>query len=309
MRKHRDFIIILFLFFQILNMNCAKLQSVNYEYNDFIYGSYLRLVISASDSLQAQNAINKVMQVLHQIDTVASSFNPHSEVSQLNKKGAALMSSDLKALITQAMQISENTDGAFDITVGSAMQSFYNRQEPDLSSIIDYRKINIKDDSIFLPPNMLIDIGGLAVGYALDKASALLTSIGIKTALIDAGGDIICFGNKFYTIGIKNPKGKGIIQTIKIKNQAISTSGNYEKYFEKDDQKYTHIINPKTSHPITATPDGLTSVTIIADKCVDADAYATAVFVLGTEHGQTLINKLKLQGVLITDDGQIIETK
>ncbi len=300
----------IFLFLAVmLTIACPGIRQLEFEYNDFIFGSYLRVVITAQDSLQAQQAISKVMQVLRGVDTVASSFKEQSEVSLLNKNGCALLSVDFKALITTSLAVSEQTNGAFDITVGSAMKSFYQGLEKSFDSLINYRQIQIRGDSIFLVPGMVIDLGGLAVGYALDKAADILKTAGIKQALIDAGGDIICFGDKAYSIGIKNPKAEGIIKSIYIKNQAISTSGNYEKFIEKDNQKYTHIINPKTGQPIAESRTGLTSVTIIADKCVDADAYATAVFVLGINDGQNLIRKLKLYGLLITNDGAIIEIK
>jgi thiamine biosynthesis lipoprotein len=156
---------------------------------------------------------------------------------------------------------------------------------------------------------MAIDLGGIAVGYAVDKVFSILKSDGIKEGLIDAGGEIVVFGNKTYKIGIKNPKGKGIVNKIILKNQAISTSGNYENFIEKDNRKYTYIINPKTGQAIADTSVSLASVTIIANNCTDADAYATAVFVLGLEDGQKLIRKLGYQGILITNNGKMIVVK
>ena len=305
------------LFFLTLIVSCSR--PIEYEYNDFIFGSYLRIKINTQDSLQANRAVKKVMQYFYHIDSVASSFNPQSEVSHLNKIGKAKMSEDLKLLIEKSLEVSEKSDGVFDITVGPAMKSFgfydsttesqRTQRKKKVEDIIGYKNIRIKEDSIFLKPGMMIDLGGLTVGYALDKVQEILKSEGIKSGLIDAGGDIICFGDRVYNIGIKDPIQQGIIKTIKIKNQAISTSGNYEKFIEKDNQKYTHIINPKTGQAISDKENSLCSVTIIADKCVDADAYATAVFVAGINSGQNLIRKLKLKGVLIRNDGKIIEIK
>lgn len=330
----------------LLNISCSKPKQVEYEYNDFIFGSYLRIKISAQDSVQAKQAIGKIMQEFYHIDSIASCFNPHSEVCKINKIGFGKMSEDLKALVDKSLEVSDKTNGAFDITIGPAMKTFgfYDKNQMNLfttnntnntndtnlikeldkdiraiseireiscnifyDSIIGYKKIRIKGDTIFLKPKMAIDLGGLTVGYALDKAVDICKNSRIQTGLIDAGGDIVCFGNRVYNIGIKNPKGEGIIKTMPIKNQSISTSGNYEKFIEKDNMKYTHIINPKTGQAIAETKQGLCSVTIIADKCVDADAYATAVFVLGADSGQNLIRKLKLKGILVTNDGKLLE--
>ena len=346
--RNPKLIIVVLIGLLILSGSCTKSKQVDYEYSDFIFGSYIRFKISAKDTIQGHNAVLKTMQTLNHIDSIASIFNPQSEVSILNKSGKAKMSSDLREIITKALEVSDKSNGAFDITVGPAMKKwgFYDTNQMNLfttndtnktnatnkrkalyknirairgiraisgnlfqDSVIGYQKIRIKDDSIFLKTGMAIDLGGIAVGYAVDKAYEILKSDGIKDGLIDAGGEIVVFGDKTYKIGIKNPKGEGIVNTIVLKNQAISTSGNYEKFFEKDDKKYCHIINPKTGQAIADTLNTFCSVTIIADKCVDADAYATAVFVLGLEDGQKLIRKLKLQGILITNDGKMIEVK
>lgn len=308
---------ILIFFVILLAVSCINSRQLEFEYNDFIFGSYLRIIISAQDSVQANQVIKNAMQILHHIDTVASSFNPQSEVSQLNRQLSLIMSSDLKGLVLKAQEISQKSGGAFDITIGPAMKKygFYQSGQNEhtdnilLESLISYEKIKVIGDSIYLKPGMTIDLGGLAVGYALDKVVELLKSAGIITGLIDAGGDIVCFGKKTYSIGVKNPQGKGLLRVIKIKNRAISTSGSYEKYLVQGNQKYTHIINPKTTEAIAETEQGLVSVTVIADKCVDADAYATAIFVLGVSDGQKLICKLQLQGIMMTKEGKIIEVR
>lgn len=300
----------------LFNSFCCQSKLIEYEYHDFIFGSYIRFKVWVSDTNAAHNAISRAMQELKHIDSVASVFNPNSEVSIINKNGYGKMSDDLKKIILKSLEVSENSQGAFDITVGSALKAygFYDRNQltksekiMPLESVVGYKNIVIRDDSIFLKPNMAIDLGGVAVGYALDKISNILKLAGIKSGLIDAGGDIICFGEKVYNIGVKNPNGNGIIKTIQVKNQAISTSGNYEKFYNQDDVKYCHIINPKTSKPIDNAPNSLSSVTIITNNCVDADAYATAVFVLGLADGQNLIRRLKYRGILIANDGTIVE--
>ncbi|MEO0091623.1 MAG: FAD:protein FMN transferase [candidate division WOR-3 bacterium] len=311
---------LIFIFFICLALFCSKTQESFFQYNDFIFGSYVTIKIFASDSIQAKRSIRKIIQTLRHIDTVASVYIKESEIYQLNKKGSAKMSPELKELIIKAIEVSEKSAGAFDITVRPAMiswgfDSLDTKQSPiaeknfdsSLVSLINYKKIRIVDDSIYLQPGMELDLGGLAVGYAVDKACEVAKNSGVKSGLIDAGGDIVCFGNRTYKIGIRNPFGKGAIRAVKIKNQSISTSGSYEKFIQKGNKKYTHIINPKTGQPIADTIDNLVSVTVIADKTVDADAYATAVFVLGAERGAELISSLGMQGILITKTGKMIE--
>ncbi|MEO0075084.1 MAG: FAD:protein FMN transferase [candidate division WOR-3 bacterium] len=301
----------------LLSCQIKKNKSYEYEYNDVIFGSYLRIKISASDSILVRNTINEIMSVLYRIDTIASIFNPTSEINRINKAGYGHMSPDFKSLILKSIEISDNTNGAFDITIGSVMKRFgFYHDSLATDSLLNtkkdwsvgYRNILIKGDSIFLNPNTLIDLGGITVGYVLDKiAEEILKTRALENVLIDIGGDIICYGNKTFLIGIRDPQNLGIIRTIRIKNQAISTSGNYEKYIERNGYKYTHLIDPKIQMPISDSSNNLSSVTIIADKATDADAYATAVFVLGLEAGQKLMRRLNLHGVLITNKGNVIE--
>jgi thiamine biosynthesis lipoprotein len=313
--RNPKLIIIILIGSLIFSSSCTKSKQVSYEYNDFIFGSYVRIKVTAQDSIQVRHAVTRAIATMRHIDSVASIFSPQSEVSQINNNGFGKMSYDLKTLITKSIEVSENSNGAFDITIGPAMKKwgFYeenqrsNIKNQKLEEIIGYQKIRIKDDSIFLKSGMAIDLGGIAVGYAVDKAGQVLKENGINTGIIDAGGEIICFGNKEYKIGIRNPKANGIIKTLSLKDIAISTSGNYENFIKKGNRKYTHIINPKTGQAIADTSGSLASVTIIANNCTDADAYATAVFVLGINDGQNLIRKLGYQGVLITEDGKMIE--
>ncbi len=301
----------IFILVVCLSLTCHRSKPKFYEYDDLIFGSYIRIKITSEDSLQARQVVNKAMSILHHIDSIASIFNPQSEISQINKNKHGRMSQDLKELITKSIEVSEKSDGAFDITVGPAMKKFgfypSNIDSQKIADIIGYQKIQIRGDSIFLKPGMMLDLGGITVGYAVDKAYQVLKANSINTGIIDAGGEIICFGDKKYKIGIRNPKTEGVIKTLVLKDTAISTSGNYESYIEKNNRKYTHIINPKTGQAIADTSGSLASVTILADNCTDADAYATAVFVLGINDGQNLIRKLGLKGILITQDGKIIE--
>jgi thiamine biosynthesis lipoprotein len=285
-------------------------------YDGLIFGSYLRILLPAKDSSTAEQFIKETMRLFYHIDSVASVYNPQSEISLINKEKSGKMSEDLKALILKSLEISENTDGAFDITVGGILEEwgFYQSKSspkapPRLESYrMNYKDIIIRDDSIILPSQMKLDLGGIAVGFALDKASELLKKRGVPYGLIDAGGDIIVWGEKTYRVGIKNPHNDNVAKILTIKNCAVSTSGNYERYQQLNDRRFSHIIAPKIKAPISETTD-LTSVTIIAKNGVEADAYATAIYVLGRTKGPEFVKKLNLEAIFITRDGQIIEVK
>ncbi|MDW7988475.1 MAG: FAD:protein FMN transferase, partial [candidate division WOR-3 bacterium] len=267
---------ILFLKIIIDFFSCNHRKLNEYCYNGIIFGSYLKIIIPAKDSSSAQNLIQKTLAILYHIDSVASAFNQSSELSIINRQKMGIMSSDLKNLITKSLEIAENTKGAFDISVGSVLKEwgFYSRQKeaanfpPNDSFVVSYKLIQIRNDSIFIPQQISLDLGGIAVGYALDKAANFLKQSGVPYGLIDAGGDIICWGNRSFRIGIKNPESDGIIKSLKIENCAISTSGNYENYQTYDTVRYTHIINPYTKMPIASNTNSLVSVTIVANNCL-----------------------------------------
>ncbi|MEO0072408.1 MAG: FAD:protein FMN transferase [candidate division WOR-3 bacterium] len=296
-------------------ISCSQKKLKEYQYESIIFGSYVKIIIPAQDSLAASNFIRETFKIFRHIDSVASMFNQSSEIAMINRYGRGKMSLDLKNLVAKSIEVAEKTDGAFDITVGSVLKNwglYEDLKSPQTlpindSCIVNYKSILIKSDSIFLMPHMNLDLGGIAVGYALDKAAEFLQRNGVPYGLIDAGGDIICWGNKSFRIGIKNPSGAGVIKILNIKNKAVSTSGGYERYRTRDSIKYTHIVDPHTKTPIIQETNSLVSVTIIANKCVDADAYATAIFVLGKDKGLTIMKELNLKGILITRDGQLIE--
>jgi len=145
----------------------------------------------------------------------------------------------------------------------------------------------------FKLPGMKIDLGGIAKGYAVDCAVTKLKEAGIKNCLINAGGQIYCLGDNLgrpWKVAIKGPRGRNFLVYLKLRNKAVSTSGDYEQYFIKNNTRFSHIFNPKTGYPADSK---IISVTIIADSGLIADALSTAVFVLGKEKGEILIKQFK----------------
>jgi len=142
---------------------------------------------------------------------------------------------------------------------------------------------------------MSLDLGGIAKGYAVDKAIVVLRKEGIEAALLNAGGDIYCLGgrdkNKKWRVALQHPRKKNSILTVlELEDMACATSGDYQKYIQIDGRRYSHIINPKSGYPCTDVP---ASVTVLAEDCASADALATSIFVLGPKKGIDLINRLE----------------
>jgi len=246
-----------------------------------------------------------VFAEIKKIEDLVSKYSPNSEISRLNKTGELEASPDTFYLIQKAGEFWQASDGAFDITVGPLMDLWgftdKNYQVPDDKDIkktldlVGFDKIsfdNSKNMVKFNVSGMKVDLGGIAKGYAVDKAVNKLIAEGIKSCLINAGGQVICLGDKFgkpWRVMIKNPLGEAPSSyLLEIKNMSISTSGDYEQFFLKDNKRYSHIMDPKTGYPVQ---NNIASVTVIARDGVTSDALSTSIFVLGKEKGEELVKK------------------
>jgi thiamine biosynthesis lipoprotein len=152
-----------------------------------------------------------------------------------------------------------------------------------------------------MDPGMKVDLGGIAQGFAVDRAALILRQRHVKSAIIDIGGEILAIGRspqgRPWRVGIQNPRGQGIIETIELENAAVSTSGDYEKFFMIEGTRYPHIINPKTGMPAQT----FASVTVIADNAAVADAMSTAIAIMGTA-GIDFLDSLNLQGIIYYEE-------
>jgi thiamine biosynthesis lipoprotein len=166
--------------------------------------------------------------------------------------------------------------------------------------------LNEKDNMIqFMLSGMKIDLGGIAKGYALDCAIDKIKKSGIKSCLINAGGQVSCIGGNFgrsWQIAMKDPRGQGFVGYFDLEDKSIATSGDYEQYFIKNGRRYSHILNPKTGEPAQS---GISSVAVIACDGLTADALATAIFVLGKTKGMALADKFRDVQVKIIEEGNL----
>jgi len=229
------------------------------------------------------------------------------------------VSPEMLRVIKKAQEISELSGGGFDITVGPLTQLWRMARERGIPppaeklkqklGLVNFRNVMIdQEEKVFLKKRgMSIDLGGIAKGYAVDRAFEVLRTLGYKNLIVNAGGDLRVGGSKLdqpWSIGIQDPRSsEKIMATVTISDSAIATSGDYEKFFIYQGKRYHHIFNPKDGLP----SDGCQSVTIICKEGMVADALATAVFVLGPEKGYVLCQKLKGVDCLIVDkEGKII---
>lgn len=273
---------------------------------------------------QDKTAINSAFEEIREIEKLANKFAPDSEISRLNKNGQVKASGDFISLIKESLKYYGLSGGAFDITASPLVdiwkQKIKEAEEkksalllPDKNELKDKLRlvgsdkilVNDADQFIkFTQSQMSIDLGGIAKGYAVDKAVKRLKAQGINSALVNAGGNLYCLGRKGkrkWRIGIQHPRNpQKLLFYLDLENQATATSGDYEQYFILGGKRYSHIINPKTGEPVN---NGIVSVTIIAPDAATADALSTSVFVLGKEQGLRLVKKISnVEAKIITND-------
>ncbi len=273
---------------------------------------------------EIEMAIDRAFQIMEEVEARTSVYVDSSEVIRINKASGRCrvpILPEMFSLLKQSMEVSEATGGAFDITVGaikSAWQFEANHPHvPEASEIesllpkVNFRNILLGKDNVLLAERgMRIDMGGVAKGFVIDRGVGVLREAGIRAGLVDAGGDLRIFGQHPYRdrwkIGIRHPRSHegelmGVLET---EASSIATSGDYERYFIQDGKRYHHILNPKTGYPA----DGCISVTIVAESAVLADAYATAVFVLGPDDGMALIERRDdLEGLIVFEKENVLD--
>lgn len=273
-------------------------SSQEYTSDVFAMDTYMTLTAYGEN---AQEAVEAGIAEIQRLDDLLSTGKETSEVAQINANGGGVLSEDTDYLVKRALDIYQSTNGAFDISIYPVMQlwgfttgNFAVPSESDLSAklaLVDAGKITLSEEngqtSISLPEGMEIDLGGIAKGYTSGRVMEVMKSYGIKSAVINLGGNAHVLGNKTdgsqWKVGIQDPEDEnGYLGGVNVTDKAIITSGGYERYFVDEDTgiKYHHIIDPKTGY---SANNGLISVTIVSADSTLADGLSTSLFVLGTQ--------------------------
>ncbi len=285
-----------------------------------IMGTEIRVELWDTSEPHARGCIDKVMTEMRRIDTTMSPFKPDSELSHINQLAAihpVKIDKELFDLILRAQWASGISNGAFDITFASIGYRYDYRKgiKPSEDEIkqalpeINYKNIILdrKHSTIhFALKGVRIDLGGIAKGFAVDNSIAILRQCGIKEGLVGAGGDSRIIGDREgrpWMVGIRDPRKEGSSAiVIPLSNTAISTSGDYERYFIKDGVRYHHIINPKTGHSATASR----SVTVLGPDATTTDALSTTLFIMGAKDGLRLVDTLPgIEAIMIDAEGKL----
>lgn len=264
-------------------------------------------------------AVGAVRDEFERLNTLLSPWIEDSVISRINRLASSEpvhVSEEVAALLNTSRHYNILTDGAFDITFASAGHLYDYRQQvmPDADALAQARSqigmqslsLSPENAVVFSKPGMKIDLGGIAKGYAIDRAVAILRDLGIQHAWISLGGDSYTLGDRRgrpWMVGIRHPRNQTeIVLSIPVNDLAVSTSGDYERFFIKDGERIHHIINPVSGEPAGQ----VVSVTILASASIDADALSTSVFVMGIERGMKLVESLDdVSAVIIDQSGKV----
>ena len=273
------------------------------------------------DPAVASEAGDAVLALFDRIDRQMSRYREDSELSRVNREaanGPVEVSDSLFTVLQQALRISELSHGAFDISFGSIgyLYDFRARQQPSDEELaeglakVNYRSV-VLDPSAntvrFLDEGVRLDLGGIAKGYTVDRGIDILKSFGIRHARLSAGGALRLLGDKRgkpWIVGIRDPRSESRnAMVLPLTNVAVSTSGDYERFFFDDNnERVHHILSPATGKPAK----GVQSVTILGDDSITTDGLSTAVFVLGAAKGLEMVNRLKgIDAVIIDEQRQV----
>lgn len=285
-------------------------------------GTAIEITLIGDDEERANKAVLQAFQEIKRIETLMSPWLDSSDVTRINRSAGkewVKVSPETMEVIKKAQEISELSEGGFDITVGPLTELWRKAREkktpPSIEDVkgkldlVNFKNIGIDPEGKVLlkKEGMAIDLGGIAKGYGVDRAFDVLMSLGYKNLIVNAGGDLRVGGlknNQPWSIGIQNPReSQKLLARISVSDMAVATSGDYEKFFIYEGKRYHHIFNPRDGFPT----EGCQSVTILYKDGMTADALATAVFVLGPEKGYALCQKLDGVECLIVDkEGKII---
>ena len=290
-------------------------QAEWYKAEHAIMGTEIALEIWHQNPNRAEVCANQVFTEMRRIDALMSPFKPNSELSKINNLAAdqaVVISDELFSLIGESIKYSELSSGAFDITFSSVgyLYDYRLKKHPsnaiinELLPAINYRHLVLdksKRSIRYAMKGVRIDLGGIAKGYAIDNAVAMLRACGVDNGVVKAGGDSFMIGTRNgrpWMLGVKHPRQENkIVLRLPLSNVAVSTSGDYERFFIEDGNRIHHIISPKTGKSVSEN----WSVTVIGDSALKTDALSTTLFVMDLKSAMELVDKLKDVDAIIID--------
>lgn len=290
--------------------------------SQFVFDTLVEIMVAVRDADQAQQAMAAAYSEMRRIEAVLSRYRRDSQIARINARaGAAVpVNKEVYEILERAQEYARITDGAFNVTIGPLIDAWgigaEQQRVPDDAELqpilqavgLEHLDLSNPLEVRLTHPDAALDLGGIAKGYAIDRAVEMLAQHQITSALVNAGGDIRCIGVKPdgtpWQVGLQHPRDATKLSGIvAIDDTAIATSGDYERFFLRDGVRYHHLLHPHTGRPARACQ----SVTILTDTAEAADVFATALFIMGPDQGLRMLEATPdLEGMIIRADGQIL---
>ncbi len=259
----------------------------------------------------------KIEETVSTLDTsVLSRQSKDSDVFKLNKNHGGKLSGNMDSYLETMLGIHEKSNGKYDFTLGtlSDLWGFGKKpavpDEEKIKKALDLcgaDKIELEKSSVSFPKGIVLDFGSVGKGIALDEISSELGRTKIKEAVVSVGGSVLLYGEKDFTVGITDPAAEnGYMAVLTLPECCVSTSGNYERFFEEDGKKYHHILNPEDGYP---ADNGIVSCTVVSNRGIISDALSTACFVLGIKEGRKLAESYGCETVFIDAKNNVYVSK
>jgi thiamine biosynthesis lipoprotein len=301
-------------------------RQVTVQKTEPIMGTDVTVTVVAPSAKEGEAAIDAAMDEIRRLDRMMSLYKEESEITRVNLAAgehSVTVSPEMITVVEHAQRASELSGGAFDVTIGPLVVLWQMRlkegavpSDKEVKAVlprVNYKDVLIdkKGSSIFLTrKGMIMDLGGVAKGYAADRAAEVLRKQGITNALVAVAGDIRAMGTredgKPWRIGVQHPREAGkLLATLELSDRSISTSGDYERFTIINKERYHHILDPRTGKPSA----GVESVTIIGDQGAVIDPLTTALFILSPEKGMQIVKDLGCEAIFVDDKGNVTSTK
>ncbi|SHE98883.1 thiamine biosynthesis lipoprotein [Mariniphaga anaerophila] len=313
--------ILLLLLISLSMFTCR--QPSKYIYNQgYIYGTNYHIVYESPEGKDLQNEIT---DLLNGYNKIFSTYDSTSVISKVNNNKPVELHPLFLRCYNRAMEISEITGGAFDITAGPMVNAWgFGPEEKSkmtkeivdsLKAITGFHKVKLQNNTVFKEnPNMKLDMSAIAKGFTSDLVGEFLAKNGCENYMVEIGGEVVARGKnekgRVWTIGISKPDemaffaSNDIQAKVHLPEHALATSGNYRNFYVEDGKKFAHTIDPKTGYPVQHS---LLSTTVLADSCIDADAFATAFMVLGLEKSIEIAEQtpgIKVYFIYVNGEGE-----
>jgi FAD:protein FMN transferase len=306
--------------------SCSAKEESMYKKSMPMMDTIVSITVVCESKERAEKAMEEAFAAIDHIGNLINYYSDTSELSAINRNAGiseTKVSPETFGIIEEAIYVADSSEGSFDPTIGPIIKlwDFADKKLPSETEVrhalplVNWRDIIMDRKTLTVmlrKKGMMLDLGGIAKGYAADIAATSLMKQGISSGLVSIAGDIRTFGlkpdNSAWTIGIKNPRQTTdrdeIIAKIRLTEKAISTSGDYERYFIAEGKRYHHLLDPKTGFPAATCR----SVSVVADKGVYTDAFSTAIFVLGPDKGMKLAKDLGMDALIIDSNGTMHTT-